>query len=201
MKTLFVMATMCLLATGVYAQKIVLEKGNIDFLKNEKEVTVKFTYENMKVGKMTEEAYIKKRKSDIEAKKPGEGEKWFQAWIQDRSLRYEPKFIELFNDQMSAKNGVTLDAGSGGKYLMTVNTFFFEPGFNIGIERKNAAISLRATFTDATGSVVAVIAVNNASANTGWGGGMDYDAAYRVQESYAKAGRELAKFLIKKLKL
>ena len=138
--------------------------------------------------------------AEVEEKTPGEGETWFQAWNQDRSTRFEPKFIELFNDQMNEKGGVTLDAETGGKYLMTVNTFFTEPGFNVGVMRKNACVSLRATFTDKdTGEIVAVIGVNDSAANSFWG--MDFDVAYRIQESYAKAGRELAKFLIKKLKL
>ena len=199
MRTLFTMATMCLLATGVYAQKIVLEKGKIDFLKNEKEVTVKFTYENMRVGRMTEDEYVAKKKSEIDAKNPGGGEKWFQSWTNDRSTRFEPKFILLFNEQTSAKGGVTIGTEAGGNYLMTVNTYFTEPGYNIGVSRKNSAVSLRATFTDGAGNVMAVVTVDNASANDFWG--TDFDVAYRVQESYAKAGRELAKFLIKKLKL
>ena len=70
MRTLFIMAVMCLLATGVYAQRIVVEKGKIDFLKNEKEITVKFTYDNMLVGKMTEEEYVAKKimKIDYESR-------------------------------------------------------------------------------------------------------------------------------------
>jgi len=192
------MAIMCLLATGVYAQKIVVEKGKIDFLKDEKEVTVKFTYENMKVGSMTEEAYIAKKKKEAEEKTPGGGESWLQAWNQDRSNRFEPKFIGLFNDQMTAKGGFTIDTKTGGKYVMTVNTYFTEPGFNVGVARRNAAVGVRATFTDNTGGVVAVISVDNSSANSFMG--TDFDVAYRIQESYAKAGRELAKFLIKKVK-
>ena len=70
----------------------------------------------------------------------------------------------------------------------------------MGVARKNAAVSLRATITDLeTGSEIAVISISNSSANSF--SGMDFDVAYRIQESYAKAGRELAKFLIKKLKL
>ena len=200
MRTLFIMAVMCLFATGIHAQKIVVEKGKIDFLKNEKEVTVKFTYEKMLVGKMTEEEYIAKKISEGNAKEPGKGDAWFQSWNLDRPTRFEPKFIELFNKQMEAKGGILMGTQTGGKFLMTVNTHFTEPGFNVGVARKNAAVSLRATITDLeTGSEIAVISISNSSANSF--SGMDFDVAYRIQESYAKAGRELAKFLIKKLKL
>jgi len=41
--------------------------------------------------------------------------------------------------------------------------------------------------------------VENSAANNFWGG--DFDIGYRVQESFAKAGRELAEFMIKDAKL
>jgi hypothetical protein len=83
---------------------------------------------------------------------------------------------------------------------MVVNTHFIEPGFNVGVARKNASVSMTAKFFDSgTGQQLAVITVTNASANSF--SGLDFDVAYRIQESYEKAGRELAKFLIKKLKL
>ena len=75
MKTLFFTVVMCLLVMNANAQKIVVESGNIDFLKNEKLVKVAFTYDKMLVGKMTEEEYIAKKKGDAEAKSPGGGEK------------------------------------------------------------------------------------------------------------------------------
>ena len=199
MKSFIFMALISLLATGVEAQKIAVKSGKIDFLKNEKSIAVSFTYEDLKVGKDSEAAYIAKKKKEADEKNPGSGDSWHQAWVNDRSARYEPKFIELFNEQMSAKNGITIGKEAGGKYLMKINTFFTEPGFNIGISRKPAIVSVLVTFTDETGATVATISVDNSSAASF--GGFDFDAAYRIQESYAKAGRELAKFLIKNLKL
>lgn len=200
MKSLLLSATLCMLAMGIYAQKIVVESGNVDFLKNEKIMTVKFTYDHMLVGKMTEEEYIQKKKADANAKTPGGGDTWHQSWVADRDTRFEPKFIELFNKYISEKNGVNLTTNGEGKYVMTINTHFTEPGFNVGVARKNSSINVRAIITDKeTGKEVAVISIDKSSANDFMG--TDFDVAYRIQESYGKAGRELAKFLIKKLKL
>ena len=191
---------MCILSTGIYAQKISVKPGNIDFLKNEKTVTVKFTYNDMRVGKMTEEAYVTQKVNDANAKTPGSGETWHKAWQDDRSNRFEPKFIELFDKIMDEKSGFELSENDGNRYVMTVNTHFTEPGFNVGVARKNAAVSLVASIFDTqTNKEVAVIFIDNSSANSFMG--TDFDVAYRIQESYAKADRELAKFLVKKLKL
>ena len=189
-----------MLSSGIYAQKIAVKWGKIDFLKNEKALTVKFTYNNMRVGSMTEADYVAKKMNESNSKEVGNGEVWHKMWIGDRSARFEPNFIELFNKYISEKGGVELTENDGNTYVMTVNTNFTEPGFNVGVARRNASVSLVASIVDAqTNNVVAVIAIDNSSANSFMG--TDFDVAYRIQESYAKAGRELAKFLIKKLKL
>ena len=88
----------------------------------------------------------------------------------------------------------------GAEYRIEVNTDFTEPGFNVGVVRKNAAIDLTCkVYNIATGEEVAVIKIKKSSANDFLG--TDFDTGYRIQECYAKAGRELAKFFIKKAKL
>ena len=199
MKKLLVSVAASLFFTGISAQKIAVISGKIDFLKNEKTLTVKFTYENMLVGKMTEADYVAKKVSEANAKEPGKGDAWQVAWLNDRTERFEPKFIELFNKYITDNNGATLSTQDGNKYVMTVNTHFTEPGFNVGVARKNSAVSLRVRITDAeSGQEMAVITITNSSANDFMG--TDFDVAYRIQESYAKAGRELARFFIRKLK-
>jgi hypothetical protein len=82
---------------------------------------------------------------------------------------------------------------------MHINTYFIEPGFNVGVWRENAAVSLLITILDKeTNTEAAKINVQKSSANDFWG--TDFDAGYRISECYAKAGRELAKFLKKQLK-
>lgn len=198
MKKLLLIIALSLFSISAVCQKIKLEEGSLDFLKNETSFEVIFTYEDMRVGKKSEADYTKGKIEEKNAKESGTGDRWLEKWLEDRTFRFEPKFIELFNTNISKKNGPIIS--DTGNYIMTMNTDFTEPGFNVGIVRRNSEISTTCYFTDkSTGEVVAVISIKKSSANNFWGA--DFDAAYRIQESYAKAGRELAKYLIKQLKL
>lgn len=196
-----IIATFLLLsciATLSFAQSIVLTSGSIDFIKDQKVIDFFFTYEEMLVGKLTEQEYVDKKTSEYNKKEDGKGEEWKAAWYGDRKERFEPKFLELFDKYM---NEVGIAAGTeGAKYRIEINTDFTEPGWNVGVMRQNASVDLSCKVKDIeTGEQVASIRIRNASANNFWG--TDFTSGYRVQETYAKAGRELAKFLIKKAKL
>lgn len=196
-----VIATFLLLsciATLSFAQSIVLTSGSVDFIKDQKVIDFFFSYEEMLVGKLTEQEYVDKKTSEYNKKEDGKGEEWKAAWYGDRKERFEPKFLELFDKYM---NEVGIAAGTdGAKYRIEINTDFTEPGWNVGVMRQNASVDLSCKVKDIeTGEQVASIRIRNASANNFWG--TDFTSGYRVQETYAKAGRELAKFLIKKAKL
>lgn len=187
-----------LLSTAVFSQKIHVVSGSIDFLKNQQSIMAEFTYENMQVGSMREADYIKKKVEDYNKKEQGRGDQWCQSWLNDRGSRFQPKFIELYNEYISKNNGPRIEKQGG--YTMVVNTHFSEPGFNVGVARKKASISVTCTFFDnESGDEVANLSITNSAAKNFWG--TDFDTGYRLQESYAKAGRELAKFFIKQLKL
>ena len=197
MKKLFVTFSVLLLCLTAGAQSIKVRSGSLAVLKGEKVVATSFTYENMKVGKLTESEYVKKKVSEYNNKKSGYGETWYENWINDRSARYEPKFNELFGKYLGEK-GVNLNGEAN--YMFVINADFIEPGFNVGVARKNASIDLTCRLINkADGTEVAVVTIMDASANNFWG--EDYDVGYRVQESFAKAGRELAKFIIKECRL
>lgn len=196
----FVLATCMLfcLGAGVHAQSVALAFGDLKWLAGEKVLRFEFTYEDMQVGKMSEAEYVEKKVKEYNEKEAGRGDTWRKAWVDDRKNRFEPKFTELF-DKYMAEKGIT-SGDDGAKYVVKVNTSFTEPGFNVGVVRRNAAVDVTCSvFEIETGKKVAVIKVRNASANSFWGA--DFDSGYRLQESYAKAGRELAKFMIKKAKL
>lgn len=199
MKKIF--ATFLLLsciATLSFAQSIVLTSGSVDFIKDQKVIDFSFSYEEMLVGKLTEQEYVDKKTSEYNKKEDGKGEEWKKAWYGDRTERFEPKFLELFDKYMSE---VGIAAGTeGAKYRIEINTDFTEPGWNVGVMRQNASVDLSCKVKNIeTGEQVASIKIRNASANNFWG--TDFTSGYRVQETYAKAGRELAKFFIKKAKL
>lgn len=197
-KTIATFLLLSCIATLSFAQSIVLTSGSIDFIKDQKVIDFFFTYDEMLVGKLTEQEYVDKKTSEYNKKEDGKGEQWKAAWYGDRKERFEPKFLELFDKYM---NEVGIAAGTeGAKYRIEINTDFTEPGWNVGVMRQNASVDLSCKVKDIeTGEQVASIRIRNASANNFWG--TDFTSGYRVQETYAKAGRELAKFLIKKAKL
>lgn len=197
-KTIATFLLLSCIATLSFAQSIVLTSGSVDFIKDQKVIDFFFTYDEMLVGKLTEQEYVDKKTTEYNKKEDGKGEQWKAAWYGDRKERFEPKFLELFDKYM---NEVGIAAGTeGAKYRIEINTDFTEPGWNVGVMRQNASVDLSCKVKDIeTGEQVASIRIRNASANNFWG--TDFTSGYRVQETYAKAGRELAKFLIKKAKL
>ncbi len=186
--------------TGVYAQKIKLVKGDLSFLKGQSELNIEYDYSDMAVGKFdNEKDYINQKKEDYNSKEPGRGDSWAEDWEADRGNTYEPKFQELFNKYME-KVGLSILHNSDAKYTMNFHTTFTEPGFNVGVWRGNAYIDaeIKIYETAKPENVLAVITVAKAAGKSF--GGNDYDTEIRISESYAKCGKELAKFMSKKIK-
>src|SRR5436189_1884324 len=126
---------LALCTSTAVAQKVKVTSGNPDILKSETSVNVEFTYDNISVGKYkTEKEYVDAKTEEYNKKEPGKGDTWAKSWASDKKGRYEPKFIELFtlNSQMAIKK----DA----KYTIIVKLISIEPGYNVGISRKNAEI-------------------------------------------------------------
>ncbi|MBV4356800.1 hypothetical protein [Pinibacter aurantiacus] len=196
LKLTLAVAITTLSVTG-HAQKIRLEDGNLDFLKNEKSVNVEFVYENVKVGKYdNEKDYIDKKKEDMNKKEAGTGDKWAKAWIDDRDNRYKPKFEELF----TKNTPLQVNDKGNSKYTLVYKTTFLEPGYNIGISRKNAQHNAEVFIVEAANKnkVLARITLDKALGRDFWGA--DFDTGARLAETYADAGKALAKFIEKQTK-
>ncbi|MGO4293719.1 hypothetical protein [Chitinophaga sp. RAB17] len=181
------LTTLCIPAM---AQKIKLVDGDLATLKDQKELNVEFTYDHLSVGKNSEEDYISKKTTEYNKKEDGKGDTWAKAWKEDRKDRYEPKFDSLFNDNGDLKAGKFPNA----KYTMIFHTTFIEPGFNVGVARKNSYIDAEATIVETVdrSKVVAKISIEDAPGRMM---GFDYDTGMRIMESYAVAGKKLAKFI------
>lgn len=178
------------------AQKIKTIEGNPSVLKNESNINIEFTYDNVSVGKFNnEQDYIKKKTEEYNSKNPGRGDIWAKDWIADRQNRYEPKFIDLYT--ITSKKQISTDA----KYTLIFKTKSVEPGYNIGGGmigfggRKNAEIDAEVWIVETANrdNVIAKITVDNAPGGT-WGG-YDYDTGTRIAESYAISGKKLAKYI------
>jgi hypothetical protein len=201
MKKLFVLVLVLAMVPGAMlnAQKIKMKSGTLDFLKEQTSLLVKYDYSNMAVGKFTDEAeYIAKKKAEYNEKEAGKGDKWAEAWVADRSAKYEPKFEELFNEYCGKKGLTCSQTADAAEYEMLVHTLFTEPGYNVGVARQNAYIDVEISFKKiADGEEVAVMSVDNCPGTGAMG--YDFDTAFRIGESYAKLGKSLAGMVLKVL--
>ena len=172
------------------AQKVKTTSGSDDILKSESAINIEFNYDNITVGKYkNEQDYIVAKTEEYNKKEAGKGDSWAASWKNDREARYEPKFIELF--KLSSGMSVVTTA----KYTMIVKTISIEPGWNIGISRKNAEIDLEIWIVETANksSKLATFTINNVPGGTAFG--YDFDTGLRISEAYAKAGKSLGKSL------
>ena len=176
------------------AQKIKIIEGDLSVLKNETNLNIEFTYENLTVGKLTEKEYVKKKTDEYNARTPGRGDIWAKDWVSDRQNRYEPKFIDLY--MITSKKTVSKEA----KYTMIFKTQSIEPGYNIagGMMlggRKSASIDAEVWIVETANrsKTIAILTVENAPGGT-WTSN-DYDAGTRISESYAISAKKLSKYI------
>ncbi|AHM59685.1 hypothetical protein D770_07110 [Flammeovirgaceae bacterium 311] len=191
---------MVLIATTGFAQKLKLTSGKLDFLKDQKTINVIYDYGNMGVGKFDkEEDYVNEKVSDYNQKEAGKGDEWKKNWIADRKNRFEPRFEELMNAHLE-KYDVAVGSYPDAEYTIVLKTVFTEPGFNVGVMRRPAFVNLQAVFvkTASLADQVAVVTIDKAPGRDAMG--FDFDSGYRIQESYAKAGKELAQYINKNVR-
>ncbi|HMU72866.1 MAG TPA: hypothetical protein PLK54_03650 [Ferruginibacter sp.] len=172
------------------AQRIKTTSGDENILKGETTINIEFVYDGLSVGKYDKEAdYIKAKTDEYNKKEPGRGDSWAKSWVSDRESRFEPRFINEFQDA----TGMTVKKDA--KYTLVFKTTSIEPGYNIVISRKNAEIDAVAWIieTGKPDKKLAEFTINNAPGRIY--GGYDYDTGTRIQEAYAVSGKRLGKYL------
>lgn len=195
MKNVFLITLFCISLSG-YGQKLKLIEGDVSVLKGQKAVKTEFTYDNMSVGKFPKEAdYVAQKKADYNKKEPGTGDAWEEKWVSDRKERFEPQFRELFNEY-----GKISTVGEDSPYTLIFKTVKTEPGWNIGISRAPAYIDAEVWIVDTKdpAKVHAKISITKAPGRDAMG--YDFETGARLQEAYAKSGKELGKFIQDKIK-
>lgn len=194
MKHALVPMLLCLTITG-FAQKLKLIQGDLSVLKDQTALKTEFVYE-MSVGKFAkEEDYIAQKKQELNKKESGRGDNWEKAWKDDRKERFEPQFRELFS-----KHSDISTVGEDAPYTLIFKTTKTEPGFNVGVTSKPAFIDGEATIVETANptKIIAKISITKAPGRDVMG--FDYETGARLQEAYAKAGKELGAFIKKNAK-
>jgi len=188
---------MVTLAWSVTAQKIEVMQGSLKTLLDQKAILVEFTYDNMTIGKKgeTEVAYVTEKKQSLNEKEAGKGDTWAKAWIDDRKNHFEPQFIELFS-----KHAGIVANSEANAYTLVFKTTRTEPGWNVGVMRVSAYIDAEVWIVETANrnNIVAKLSVKNSPGRDGMG--YDFDTGYRIQEAYAKAGKEIGQLIDKQRK-
>lgn len=177
-------------------------RGNkeLSFLSGERTVDVKFDYSDMAVGSYAnEEDYIEEKVEEKNEDEPGSGDEWLKKWKGNRETKFEPEFLKMVNDYIKDEKGLNVDKDNDdAKYLMIVETTFTEPGFNVGVARKDAEIDLEIRFVEKSNPNDIITKLNLQDVPGRSSMGYDFATAARLTEAYAKAGKELGKYIASK---
>jgi hypothetical protein len=187
----------CLPLSSFAGKKARLIEGSFDQLKGVKKMNVQFQYEGMTIGKkeVPNEEYVNERKEELNKKESGKGTTWAHAWENDRARRFEPGFRDYFN---KTESGVRIGSFPEEKYTLIFKTTNLEPGYNVGISRKNALVSGEAWVVETAdpSHVICKIQVKNAPGSMG---GFDFDNGERIRMAYGYAGNAVGKLFRKNL--
>lgn len=185
------------ICSSSFAQRMKLIEGDLSALKGLTGLKTEFAYDNMTIGKdeLSEKDYIADKKSKLDEKESGRGDKWEKAWVADRKDRFEPQFRELFSKHSGMS---TVEEKS--PYTLIFKTTRTEPGWNVGVMRVPAFIDGEAWIVSSSdpGKVIAKISILKSPGRDAWGA--DFETGARLQEAYAKAGKELGGFIKSKTK-
>jgi hypothetical protein len=195
----FILAAAVLLAGTSNAQKW-SEGKDLSYLKGEKELILKFTYDNMTAGKKKSESeYIKEKSEEYNKKEAGKGDSWAKAWQENKAAIYEPKFEELFN-KASGENLSADRKKSNTKYTVIIHTLRMEPGWNIGISKMPASCDFEIMIVETANPSVIKSKGMMYNVPGSQFSGYDFDVSSRIKECYAKCGKDLGKKLGKACK-
>lgn len=197
-KFLSVLLTLSLLSATAIAQKIHVSEGNLKPLKGQSTLNVKYDYSDMSVGDYErEQDYLDERIKERNKSEAGAGDEWARKWVADREERFEPKFEELINKELGGK--MEVGAYPDAKYTLIVATTHTEPGFNVGVWRKNAHINTEIWVVETANpeTVIAKLEMQKVPGRDIFG--YDFDTGLRLQEAYAKCGKEMGKLIAKAL--
>lgn len=175
-------------------QKIEIISGNpLDF-KHAGSYHIRFDYSNLKVDDYADEqSYIEYMKDDAEKRKKGSSEMWERKWYNDRPVVFQPKFIELFNK--SSGNKFSVDTVfNNQKYILNLHTKFVAIGFNRNFKKSPTFINVAITIYELNSpDKPLIISMTNMIGNEVFS---SYSADFRrIEEAYAKCGKELAKYM------
>jgi hypothetical protein len=182
------------------AQKIRTESGDLSFLKGQTELNIKYDFSDFQVGGFSSESEYKNKKiKEYNEKEAGRGDTWENSWERDKKERFPNKFEELFDKGLTGKIHAAQN-NEKATYTLIVKTTFIEPGFNIGVMRRSAAVAFEYIFVESGDESKVMAKLKQPDVPGSQFGGYDYDTGARISESYAKGAKMLAAYMLKNMK-
>ena len=176
-------------------QEIEIVSGTPKYFKNASSYLIQFDYTDLEIGGYENEAsYIAYMREDAELRRKS-ADDWEQKWIDDRKTVFEPKFLELFTKHAGSK--MIIDPNNKGQeFVIKLHTQFIEIGFNRNFKESPTYINVIATISDKDDTekplVISMKYIIGKEAMS------SYSADFRrIEEAYAKCGKELAKYMRK----
>jgi len=198
MKKIFLLLFVAL-TTMVFAQnKLTVESGNLDILKDQTEVNVQRIYGEplFQAENLTETDYLNKRHQETVAKK-GEAawKTWIDAWEQHVETIWTEKFVEGLNKSEKIKFSQNIET----KYTLIIQPKWMYAGWQ-GFVTQPGKLSADITIVE-TANPSNIVATIKADKIEGVGSKVDYRMEYgRISAAYEKTGKEFGKELKKALK-
>ena len=130
-------------------------------------------------------------------KEAGSGDRWAKAWVNDRDARFHPMFEKNFNGNAKKCDLTGKQEATDAKYTLIIKTVFTEPGYNVGVSRKNASINMVVELVETANpdNVLGMAEQKNIQSVNMMG--YDYDTGGRIQSCYDKAGDKFGNFVCK----
>ncbi len=200
MKKLFVFVS-ALFASAAFAQDIDVVKGDFGFLAGQKEINVEFDYSKLTLmkEKISEATYKDERAKDLNGKAKGNGEIWKKKWDGAKEGIWQPKFLELVNTVLTkAKKDVTFQQDlKDAKYTLIVEVVWIYPGWDVSVMKQPAKVSTILKFVDSSNKSNVLLEMKFDEA-PGSQYGSQFSNETRIGEGFAKTGKSLAQYLLKK---
>jgi len=180
--------------------KIKVVEGDLSLMSPGQSIGLVFDYSNMTVGKRSEADYVAEKVAEKNEKEEGKGEEWKAAWEGNRESRFHPKFVALLSKGLGKRDMAVSLGSEGVDIIATVEVTRTEPGFYSYVVNQPSYVDFVVTFAAASAPdvVLAQVTVKNAEGESPMG--PSPDSASRIQESYAKGAKDLAKVMAKKIK-
>ncbi|WP_394758629.1 hypothetical protein [Flavobacterium sp.] len=200
MKKVLVLAVL-FVSSLVTAQKMEVVKGDFGFLNGQKEINVEFDYSKLTLMKenKTEAQYVEERSKELNEKTKGVGDIWKKKWNGAKESIWNPKFLELVNIVLAKKKKeVSFQEGlTSAKYTLIVEAVWIFPGWDAMVMKQPAKVTTNLKFVETSNKSNVLLEISSENA-PGDQYGNNFSNESRIGEGFAKTGKSLAGFLLKK---